>query len=431
MQVDVVWFPREGPGGDKFSEKVFRGPLARMTRDALDYIRRGFINETVIKHPGRAEATRVENVPYEAIEEAVVNAVYHRGYDVREPVEIRVMHDELTVLSYPGPDRSVRLEQLRSGRAQPRRYRNRRIGEFLKELEFTEGRGTGVPKILRAMRQNGSPPPELEFDDDHSYFIVRLPVHPAALEVAESGATGTQQVGEPTLQATLQVGEPTLQATPQATLQVGEPTLQATLQVGEPTLQATPQATPQVEELLSAMEGELSRAEIMAMLGLKDRAHFVNSYLKPALEAELIEMTIPDTPSSMHQKYRLTASGSAVGTRELPTPQTTPQVEKLLDEPTKSPPPTKSPTLQATLQATPQATPQVEDLLSAMEGELSRAEIMAMLGLKDRAHFVNSYLIPALDAELIEMTIPDRPRSMHQKYRLTKKGADRRTPQPR
>jgi len=149
MQIDVVWFPREGPGGDKFSEKVFRGPLARMTRDALDYVRRSFISETVIEHPGRAEATRVYNVPYEAIEEAVVNAVYHRGYDVREPVEVRIMYDELTVLSYPGPDRSVRLEQLRTGRAQPRRYRNRRIGEFLKELKFTEGRGTGIPMGIR------------------------------------------------------------------------------------------------------------------------------------------------------------------------------------------------------------------------------------------------------------------------------------------
>ncbi|MHB8762841.1 MAG: hypothetical protein ACYDA8_00635 [Deferrisomatales bacterium] len=62
MQIDVVWFPKEGPGGDKFSEKVFRGPLPQMTRDALDYIRRNFISETVIKHPGRAESTRVENV---------------------------------------------------------------------------------------------------------------------------------------------------------------------------------------------------------------------------------------------------------------------------------------------------------------------------------------------------------------------------------
>jgi ATP-dependent DNA helicase RecG len=40
MQIDVVWFPKEGPGGNKFSEKVFKGPIPRMTRDALDYIAR-------------------------------------------------------------------------------------------------------------------------------------------------------------------------------------------------------------------------------------------------------------------------------------------------------------------------------------------------------------------------------------------------------
>src|SRR3990172_11357670 len=152
-----------------------------MTRDALDYIKRNLITETVIKHNGRGESTRVENFPYDAIEEAVVNAVYHRGYDTREPVEIRLERNELMVISYPGPDRSVRLEQLRAGRAHPRRYRKRRIREFLKELEFTEGRCTGIPKIIEAMEKNGSPPAEVEFDEDHSYFIVRFPVHPTAL----------------------------------------------------------------------------------------------------------------------------------------------------------------------------------------------------------------------------------------------------------
>ena len=112
MQLDVVWFPKEGPGGNKFSEKIFKGTIPRMTRDALDYIKRNLIAQTVIKHPDRAEATRVENYPYPAIEEAVVNAVYHRGYDTREPVEIRLERNEMMIISYPGPDRSVRLEQL-------------------------------------------------------------------------------------------------------------------------------------------------------------------------------------------------------------------------------------------------------------------------------------------------------------------------------
>lgn len=69
VQIDVVWFP-EGAGGDRFEEKIFKGPLARMTREALSYIQRNYLHETVIKHPDRAEATRVWNFPYAAIEEA-------------------------------------------------------------------------------------------------------------------------------------------------------------------------------------------------------------------------------------------------------------------------------------------------------------------------------------------------------------------------
>ncbi|MCL2453451.1 MAG: putative DNA binding domain-containing protein, partial [Alphaproteobacteria bacterium] len=162
-QIDVLWFP-EGAGGDRFDEKIFTGPLARMTREALSYIQRNYLHETVIKHPDRAEATRVWNFPYAAIEEAVVNAVYHRSYEEREPIEVRISHDELVVVSFPGPDRSIRLDDLLAGRAVSRRYRNRRIGEFLKELDLTEGRSTGIPKILKVMAANGSPPPIFETD---------------------------------------------------------------------------------------------------------------------------------------------------------------------------------------------------------------------------------------------------------------------------
>lgn len=126
---------------------------------------------------------RVWNFPFSAIEEAVVNAVYHRSYEEREPIE--VSPEELVVLSFPGPDRSIRLEDLQAGRAVSRRYRNRRIGEFLKELELTEGRATGIPKILRVMKSNGSPPPVFETDDDRTSFVIRLPRHPLAKVTTE------------------------------------------------------------------------------------------------------------------------------------------------------------------------------------------------------------------------------------------------------
>ena len=47
---------------------------------------------------------------------------------------------------------------------------------------MTEGRNTGFGKILRALEENGSPKPEFETDEDHSYFISRLFVQEAFLK---------------------------------------------------------------------------------------------------------------------------------------------------------------------------------------------------------------------------------------------------------
>lgn len=135
------------------------------------------ITEKVVKHPDRAEADRFFNFPYAAVEEALSNAVYHRAYDEREPIEVRVENDRVEIVSFPGPDRSVTIEGLKSFRVSNRRYRNRRIGDFLKELHLTEGRNTGFKKILDALEANGSPKPEFETDEDRSYFITRLFIH--------------------------------------------------------------------------------------------------------------------------------------------------------------------------------------------------------------------------------------------------------------
>lgn len=164
-------------GGDNIIEQTFKGPIQQQLRDALQYIRNTIITEKVVKYPDRAEADRFFNYPFAAIEEALSNAVYHRAYDEREPIEVRVETDRMEILSFPGPDRSVTMEGLKSYRVSNRRYRNRRIGDFLKELHLTEGRNTGLKKILDALEANGSPKPEFETDEARSYFITRLFIH--------------------------------------------------------------------------------------------------------------------------------------------------------------------------------------------------------------------------------------------------------------
>jgi len=56
------------------------------------------------------------------------------------------------------------------------------------------------------------------------------------------------------------------------------------------------------------------------------------------------------------------------------------------------------------------------------KGDFSRDEIQKLLALKDRKSFRDRYLNPALSDGLVAMTIPEKPNSKLQKYRLTELG---------
>ncbi len=94
----------------------------------------------------------------------------------------------IEIVSFPGPDCSVTQEGLKRYKVSNRRYRNRRIGDILKELHLTEGRNTGFGKILSALEENGSPKPEFETDEGHNYSITRLFVHKAFMRRGQKGA---------------------------------------------------------------------------------------------------------------------------------------------------------------------------------------------------------------------------------------------------
>jgi hypothetical protein len=61
--------------------------------------------------------------------------------------------------------------------------------------------------------------------------------------------------------------------------------------------------------LLHALTGEMTRQQLQAALQLKNDEHFRKAYLQPALQAGLIERTVPDKPQSRLQKYRRTTKG--------------------------------------------------------------------------------------------------------------------------
>ncbi|MCK4643351.1 putative DNA binding domain-containing protein [bacterium] len=168
--------------GTQFTEKNFKGPINKQLSNALDYINTNFINENVKKVDEQAESLRFHNYPFKAIEETLANAIYHRDYSVRETVEVNIRPDRIEVLSRPGPLPPLIQKDFEKEKVIPRSYRNRRIGDFLKELHLTEGKCTGIPTIWKEMERNGSPKPVFKTDEYRAAFFVTLPIHPLVIK---------------------------------------------------------------------------------------------------------------------------------------------------------------------------------------------------------------------------------------------------------
>ena len=179
-QIELIRFNSpDAEGSDDFTEKTFTGPIQKQIRDALSYIKTNMIEEKVVKRPDRAEADRFYNYPYNALEEILVNSIQHKSYRIQEPVEIRIYLDCMKIINYPGPEKWINMDVFKTGKVVARRYLNRRIGEFLKEIDLSEKKSTGITKILRELKTNGSPLPEFETDEGRNYFIVTIRPHEA------------------------------------------------------------------------------------------------------------------------------------------------------------------------------------------------------------------------------------------------------------
>ena len=190
-KIEVVQFAADRAGGVQ-EERTFGGALVDQLRDCLSYLE-NLSTYHLQKQRDRSQVRGWVSYPLPALRETLVNAVYHRGYDVDqpEPTKVHLYPNRVEVISYPGPVPGIESHHLVPN-AQPRAVpaRNRRIGEFLKELGLAEGRLTGLPRVFRAMESNGSPTPRFEFDEQRTFFQVTLPAHPeyAALSALRDAA---------------------------------------------------------------------------------------------------------------------------------------------------------------------------------------------------------------------------------------------------
>lgn len=288
--IELVW--HKDNSGRNFSEKYFKGPLHIQIRSVLDFIQNNILEEVVTKVPEKAEAERFWNYPYLAVEESVSNAVYHKSYEIGSPIEIQIWPDKMEILSYPGPVPPVDAQILKhEERIVAREYRNRRIGDFLKELRLTEGRGTGFPTIYREMRKNSSPDPVFKTDERCTYFLTTL------------SAVVTNQA---TNQANMQV----FNSLDDIIAYTNGATNGATNGVSNEVMTIlNEQIHERVAEMLTLLIDKMKRADLFARMNLTNQTNNREKYLDPLLEAGWVIMDFPKKRTSPNQRYQTTEAG--------------------------------------------------------------------------------------------------------------------------
>ena len=200
--------------------------------------------------------------------EVASNLLIHREYTNAFPAKLIIEYGQVRTENSSRPHGFGRLD--------PETFtpfpKNPVIAKFFRQIGRADELGSGMRKMMKYSRAYGGADPEL-IEGDVFKIIIKVP------EFSEKKASETRQVAD-----------------------------KYPASVG----QVAGQVAGQVINLLKVTQGEQSRNALMEAMGLKGRDNFEKLYLRPALEAELLEMTIPDKPNSRLQKYRLTEKGKAI-----------------------------------------------------------------------------------------------------------------------
>jgi hypothetical protein len=243
------------------SYQVYKGTVFDLVDQAVDFVM-SKINLAVGTRAHGSEAPVAYEIPQEVVREAVVNAVAHRDYTSDGSVQVMLFADRLEVWNPGTLPPTLTPEMLREPHGSV--PRNPLLAEPLYLAQYIERMGTGTRDMITRCRQTGLPEPRFEVRDGFVLTLGRKPGR--AIEAV----------------------------TPEVAPEVA------------------PEVTPEVARLLAVVQGEMTRSEMMAALGLKDEKHFREHYVQTAVAQSLLEMTRPDAPTSRLQRYRLTQKGRAV-----------------------------------------------------------------------------------------------------------------------
>ncbi len=235
------------------SHQIYNGTAFQLVDQAVDFV----LSKINLWVGTRAESTQapiVYEIPKEVVTEAIVNAVAHRDYTSNASVQVMLFSDRLEVLNPGRLPPSLTLEQLReTHQSDPR---NRLLASSLYLNQYIEEMGTGTLDMIRRCRDAGLPEPE--FNDSSGFKTTIWRAKPSDLP------------------------------------------------------ESLPESLPRgikSRVLILLTYGPMSKTELSKKLGQKKPTGYLFNVIRDLLDDQIIEYTLPDTPRSRSQQYRLTEKG--------------------------------------------------------------------------------------------------------------------------
>lgn len=181
----------KGTTRDIFIDKRdYAGLLWQQIEDSFQFVLRNIRLGAKIEGVYRRD---IYELPPDSIRELIINAVMNCSFLQPSHVQVAIYDDRLEITSPGGLLPGVTLDRMREGYSQ---IRNRALAHAFSYMNLIEGWGTGIPRLIRQMKEYGLREPEfIDMDvalrinlyrlaDEIQYSTVKLPE--SALKVRDN-----------------------------------------------------------------------------------------------------------------------------------------------------------------------------------------------------------------------------------------------------
>ncbi len=360
--------------------------------------------------------TRQEGtIPFTILREVAINALMHADYSQRgAPIRIAFFDDRIEIENPGTLLPGMTLESMKQGSS---RIRNHVIARVFRELKLTERWGCGISFIFSEAEALGLPEPQIMEIGIRIRVVVHFAAPTPVFGLKAQEEQGVKNEAQDSDNGKAQEGAQEI---------IGNEAQDNV--TSEESKKAQPRGEVDMHILAACSERPLSSAEIAHVLGHKQLSGNIRKALPRLRDSGLLAYTIPESHNSRLQKYRVTGRGKALLLTYTSTPADTKKTVLAQVETYGKAQVAGEGEAQVSLLFEAQgrfdeiAQVHRQILSSCSTSPLSSAEIASALGHKQLSGNLRKAIPQLRIAGLLQYTIPEKPNSRLQRYRLTAKG---------